>query len=61
MVRSCKLSYNATSSCNWTYMELISRLDFCAECLHSFITETLGRTEKDDILPLGFTFSYPCS
>ncbi|XAO26837.1 hypothetical protein I312_105678 [Cryptococcus bacillisporus CA1280] len=36
-------------------------LDFCAECLDSFIRDTLGRTEKDGILPLGFTFSYPCS
>ncbi|EIW69221.1 hypothetical protein TREMEDRAFT_39456 [Tremella mesenterica DSM 1558] len=36
-------------------------LDFCAECLDSFIRETLGRTEEDPILPLGFTFSYPCS
>ncbi|WRT65372.1 uncharacterized protein IL334_002315 [Kwoniella shivajii] len=36
-------------------------LDFCAECLDSFIRDTLGRTEADGILPLGFTFSYPCS
>lgn len=35
--------------------------DFCAECLGSFITDNLGRTEKDEELPLGFTFSYPCS
>ncbi|KAL7419888.1 hexokinase [Cryptotrichosporon argae] len=35
--------------------------DFCAECLDSFIRETLGRTDADDVLPLGFTFSYPCS
>lgn len=32
-----------------------SRLDFCAECLDSFIKETLGRTAEDSILPLGFT------
>ncbi|KAI9632261.1 putative hexokinase [Dioszegia hungarica] len=36
-------------------------LDFCAECLDNFITNTLGRTENDPMLPLGFTFSYPCS
>ncbi|ORY27663.1 putative hexokinase [Naematelia encephala] len=36
-------------------------LDFCAECLDHFIRESLGRTEKDGILPLGFTFSYPCN
>ncbi|WVR04130.1 hypothetical protein IAU60_001129 [Kwoniella sp. DSM 27419] len=36
-------------------------LDFCAECLDSFIRDTLGRTEADGLLPLGFTFSYPCS
>nr|XP_018264311.1 hexokinase [Kwoniella dejecticola CBS 10117]OBR86469.1 hexokinase [Kwoniella dejecticola CBS 10117] len=36
-------------------------LDFCAECLDSFIRDTLGRTEEDGLLPLGFTFSYPCS
>ncbi|WVQ83485.1 hypothetical protein IAT38_005626 [Cryptococcus sp. DSM 104549] len=36
-------------------------LDFCAECLDSFIRDTLKRTESDGILPLGFTFSYPCT
>ncbi|WVQ77448.1 hypothetical protein IAR50_007134 [Cryptococcus sp. DSM 104548] len=36
-------------------------LDFCAECLNSFIRDTLGRTEEDGLLSLGFTFSYPCS
>ncbi|WVN87250.1 uncharacterized protein L203_102427 [Cryptococcus depauperatus CBS 7841] len=36
-------------------------LDFCVECLDSFIRDTLQRTEADGILPLGFTFSYPCS
>ncbi|ORX36465.1 hexokinase-domain-containing protein [Kockovaella imperatae] len=36
-------------------------LDFCAECLDSFIRDSLGRTEEDGILSLGFTFSYPCS
>lgn len=34
-----------------------SRFDFCAECLGSFITDNLGRTEKDEELPLGFTVS----
>lgn len=33
------------------------RLDFCAECLDNFITGTLGRTENDPPLPLGFTVS----
>ena len=31
------------------------RIDFCVECLDSFIRETLGRTEADGILSLGFT------
>jgi len=35
--------------------------DFCAECLKSFISDNLGRTDEDEVLPLGFTFSYPCS
>ena len=35
------------------------RFDFCAECLGSFITDNLGRTEKDEELPLGFTVSEP--
>lgn len=35
--------------------------DFCAQCLRSFISDNLGRTDKDEELPLGFTFSYPCS
>ncbi|RSH84456.1 hexokinase A [Apiotrichum porosum] len=29
--------------------------DFCAECLHSFIRDNLGRDENADHLPLGFT------
>jgi len=33
------------------------RFDFCAECLGSFITDNLGRTESDDELPMGFTVS----
>lgn len=36
-------------------------LDFCAECLDSFIRDSLGRGDDDPKLPLGFTFSYPCS
>nr|ACV91998.1 hexokinase 1 [Cryptococcus deuterogattii] len=44
-----------------TFPDTKNSLDFCAECLDSFIRDTLGRTEKDGILPLGFTFSYPCS
>ncbi|KAH9835019.1 hexokinase [Rhodofomes roseus] len=37
--------------------------DFCAECMKSFIDSNIsgGIIEKDSILPLGFTFSYPCS
>ncbi|KAI0301388.1 hexokinase [Russula brevipes] len=37
--------------------------DFCAECLKTFIETNLGEgTVKDgEKLPLGFTFSYPCS
>ncbi|KAI0733327.1 hexokinase [Fomitopsis betulina] len=36
--------------------------DFCAECLKTFIDSNIdgGIIEKDTILPLGFTFSYPC-
>ncbi|KAK4689198.1 hexokinase, partial [Tremellales sp. Uapishka_1] len=34
--------------------------DFCAECLSSFISDNLGRDASHGILPLGFTFSYPC-
>ena len=37
--------------------DLHFRLDFCAECLDSFIRDSLGRTEADDKLPLGFTVS----
>jgi hypothetical protein len=29
--------------------------DFCAECLHLFIRDKLGRDENADHLPLGFT------
>ena len=66
--------YGASSS---SLLMLTSRrLDFCAECLDSFIRDSLGRTEEDGILSLGFTvsrcscvaamltlaqFSYPCS
>ena len=35
----------------------LNRLDFCAECLDSFIRDSLGRTEADGKLPLGFTVS----
>jgi hypothetical protein len=35
-----------------------SRLDFCAECLDNFIRESLGRTDEDEKLPLGFTVGY---
>ncbi|PSR84107.1 hypothetical protein PHLCEN_2v5535, partial [Hermanssonia centrifuga] len=37
--------------------------DFCAECLKAFIDLNIesGVIEKDAVLPLGFTFSYPCS
>ncbi|KAI0365390.1 hexokinase [Pilatotrama ljubarskyi] len=37
--------------------------DFCAECLKAFIDSNIesGLIEKDQILPLGFTFSYPCA
>ncbi|KAL1410136.1 hexokinase [Vanrija albida] len=34
--------------------------DFCAQCLDSFIRDNLGRGDEDALLPLGFTFSYPC-
>jgi hypothetical protein len=34
-----------------------NRFDFCAECLGSFITDNLGRSENDEPLPLGFTVS----
>ncbi|GMK58161.1 hypothetical protein CspeluHIS016_0501930 [Cutaneotrichosporon spelunceum] len=39
----------------------VSCFDFCAECLHSFISDNLGRDENAEHLPLGFTFSYPCA
>lgn len=35
-----------------------SSFDFCADCLHNFICEHLGRDENADHLPLGFTVSY---
>ncbi len=35
----------------------LESLDFCAECLDSFIRDSLGRTEADPKLPLGFTVS----
>jgi hypothetical protein len=41
----------------WGRSRDLCRFDFCAECLGSFITDNLGRTEKDEELPLGFTVS----
>lgn len=37
--------------------------DFCAECLRTFIEANFDETERQKgiDLPLGFTFSYPCS
>ncbi|KAJ3475017.1 hypothetical protein NLI96_g12110 [Meripilus lineatus] len=37
--------------------------DFCAECLRTFIDANVetGLIQKATVLPLGFTFSYPCS
>ncbi|KAL7284867.1 hexokinase [Trametes coccinea BRFM310] len=37
--------------------------DFCAECLKAFIDSNIeaGVIGQDQVLPLGFTFSYPCS
>ncbi|KIP04813.1 hypothetical protein PHLGIDRAFT_75252 [Phlebiopsis gigantea 11061_1 CR5-6] len=37
--------------------------DFCAECLKTFVVTNIegGVIPKGAILPLGFTFSYPCS
>jgi len=37
--------------------------DFCAECLKTFIETNLGEgtVKEGEKLPLGFTFSYPCS
>lgn len=39
-------------------------LDFCAECLKTFIEANMGEREgtiqSGEELPLGFTFSYPC-
>lgn len=39
--------------------------DFCAECLHTFVEtntgEGAGQLKPGQSLPLGFTFSYPCS
>lgn len=37
--------------------------DFCAECLKTFVESSIesGTIQKGAILPLGFTFSYPCS
>ncbi|KAI0700206.1 hexokinase [Cytidiella melzeri] len=36
--------------------------DFCAECLKTFTDSSIesGAMKSGDILPLGFTFSYPC-
>lgn len=36
--------------------------DFCAECLKTFVDSQIesGVIRKDCLLPLGFTFSYPC-
>lgn len=39
------------------FLGLRDRFDFCAECLGSFITDNLGRTESDEELPMGFTVS----
>jgi hypothetical protein len=44
----------------WGRSRDLCRFDFCAECLGSFITDNLGRTEKDEELPLGFTVSGGC-
>jgi len=36
--------------------------DFCAGCLKMFVDSNLANELKSgDVLPLGFTFSYPCS
>jgi hypothetical protein len=35
-----------------------SSFDFCAECLSSFISDNLGRTPEDGVLPLGFTVGH---
>ncbi|KIM82793.1 hypothetical protein PILCRDRAFT_820078 [Piloderma croceum F 1598] len=40
--------------------------DFCAECLKTFVETNIGSDDEGPIkdghhLPLGFTFSYPCS
>ncbi|KAF9224913.1 hexokinase [Gyrodon lividus] len=39
--------------------------DFCAECLKTFVESNVGdgpgMLKEGQILPLGFTFSYPCS
>jgi len=35
--------------------------DFCAECLASFVADNFGNKPLEKKLPLGFTFSYPCS
>lgn len=42
---------------NRALLKLIDSLDFCAECLDSFIRDSLGRTDEDAKLPLGFTVS----
>jgi len=36
-------------------------VDFCAECLASFIHDNYGDRKLEEKLPLGFTFSYPCT
>ncbi|GJE93057.1 hexokinase [Phanerochaete sordida] len=37
--------------------------DFCAECLKTFVESSIesGQIQRGATLPLGFTFSYPCS
>ncbi|TFY78891.1 hypothetical protein EWM64_g5127 [Hericium alpestre] len=37
--------------------------DFCAECLKTFIDNNFeaGSIKEGELLPLGFTFSYPCT
>jgi hexokinase len=34
--------------------------DFCAECLGRFVKDQFGDDVKK-VIPMGFTFSYPCS
>lgn len=35
--------------------------DFCAECLQRFVKDQFGEEDLTENIPLGFTFSYPCS